>query len=70
MSQEWTTEQECAFIKHLGTYREGHDSASTRLALLETYVKAARERADWGKINAKRVIEFAETQLVEEQFKT
>jgi hypothetical protein len=70
MSQSWATEQELTFVKNLGTYREGHEIIPMRLKLLENYVKAARERYNWGNVNGERVIQFAEAELVEERLKT
>ena len=65
MSESWATEQEITFLKHLGTYREGHEITPIRLKLLENYVKAARGRLDWGSVNRVKVMEFAEAQLAE-----
>jgi len=70
MSQSWATEQELMFVKNLGTYREGHEIIPMRLKLLENYVRAARERFNWGNVNGERVIQFAEAELVEERLKT
>jgi hypothetical protein len=70
MSDLWATQQELAFLKNLGRYREGHEITAMRLKLLENYVKAARQRADWGNVNSEKVIAFAETQLAEEHLKT
>ncbi len=41
-----------------------------RLKLLENYVKAARERFNWGHVDSEKVIQFAEAALVEECLKT
>ena len=38
-----------------------------RLQLLEKYVKAARERSDWGPVNREAVMRFAEDMLAEER---
>ncbi|ETW93832.1 MAG: hypothetical protein ETSY1_37510 [Candidatus Entotheonella factor] len=70
MSELWATQQELTFLKHLGTYRQGHEMTSTRLQLLANYVKVARERVDWGHVNGEQVIRFAEAQLAEERLKT
>ena len=70
MLESWATQQELTFLKNLGTYREGHEIIPMRLKLLENYVKAARERVDWGNVDGEQVIEFAEEQLAEEHLKT
>jgi hypothetical protein len=67
MPESWTTEQELKFIKHLGTYGQGDAIPPMRLKLLENDIKASRERTDWGNVNSKKVIAFAEEQRVEEQ---
>ena len=69
MSESWATQQELTFLKNLGTYREGHEITPMRLKLLANYVKAARERVDWGNVNGAKVIQFAEDQLAEERLK-
>ena len=70
MAQSWTTEQELAFLKQLGTYREGHELRPIRLQLLEKYVMAARERSDWGPVNRETIMRFAEDMLAEERLKS
>ncbi|ETW93198.1 hypothetical protein [Candidatus Entotheonella palauensis] len=69
MSESWATQQELTFLKNLGTYREGHEMTPMRLQLLANYVKAARERVDWGRVNGEKVIEFAEAQFAKERLK-
>ena len=69
MSESWATQQEVAFLKNLGRYREGHEVIPMRRKLLENYVKAARKRANWGNVNSETVIAFAEAQLAEEDHK-
>ena len=69
MSQSWATEHELTFVNNLGTYRVGHEMSPMRLKLLENYVKAARERRDWGNMDGEKVIQFAEAALVEERLK-
>ncbi len=70
MSESWATDQELTFLKNLGTHREGHEVAPKRLKLLESYLKAARERVDWGTVSGEKVIQFAEAQVAEERLKT
>ena len=69
MPESWATQQELTFLKNLGTYREGHEITPMRLRLLANYVKAARERVDWGNMNGEKVIQFAEAQFAEERLK-
>jgi hypothetical protein len=69
MSESWATQHELTFLKHLGTYREGHEITPMRLKLLANYVKAARARVDWGSVNGEKVIQFAEAQYTEERLK-
>lgn len=69
MSASWATQQELTFVKHLGTYREGHEITPIRLKLLANYIKLARQRVDWGDVNGEQVIEFAEAQFAEESLK-
>lgn len=69
MSQSWATQQELTFLKRLGTYREGHEITPMRRKLLANYVKAARERVDWGDVNGEKVIQFAEDQYAQECLK-
>ena len=70
MSQSWATEQELSFLKNLGTYREGDERRPRRLQLLEKYVKAARERSDWGPVNRETVMRFTEEMLAEAHLQT
>ena len=70
MSESWATDQELSFLQNLGTYREGHEVTPMRLKLLESYLKAARERVDWGHVNGEQVMQFAEDQVAEERLKT
>ena len=49
--------------------RQSHEITPVRLRLLANYVKAARERVDWGNMNGEKVIQFAEAQFAEERLK-
>ena len=70
MADGWETEQELIFLKHLGTYREGHERTPMRLQLLANDIQTARARVDWGNVNGKQVIAFAEAQYAEEYLRS
>lgn len=64
---EYSTQMEIVFLRGLGTYREdkGVAERSSRVELLRKYIQAAAQRADWAKIDKKKVLAEANRMLAE-----
>ena len=55
--RNWKTEDEISFLNGLGAH--GYGGAEPYCVLLSRYVQAAELRVNWGKINKKKVIQYA-----------
>jgi len=53
----WGTKKEIDFLKGIGTH---NNPPKSRQRCLIGYLRASRQRYDWGAINKRQVIEFAE----------
>lgn len=62
---EYTTYNERMFIKSLGKNRTRVDvDPSPRKELLRKYLKAARDRVDWGNIDGTKIMSIVRQELV------
>jgi len=60
----WTTKKEKEIIKNLGNNCIDVRNRTSHRTLLERYIKAAKElRVNWGDLDKREIIEFAEIQL-------
>jgi len=64
MTQKWTTSEELAFVKGLGTFNE-KSGQRDRTFWLTAYLVAAEKRVHWGKIDGAEVCEAVRTELKE-----
>jgi hypothetical protein len=68
----WATLEELHFISNImmhttPTFQAEHEPLEGKCILLENYIKASKQRTDWGEVNAQQVILFAQKELAEKQ---
>lgn len=56
------TEHEIEFIRGLGSWAPELDKSITRVKLLRGYLRGARRRTDWGRIDKASVMRFAQNE--------
>ena len=64
---DWTTQSELKFVAGLGSFAKEMGDKPTREELLRRYLIAANNRANWGGMNRRAVLSFANESLRQQE---
>ena len=64
--RNWTTENEKEWLNNIGQHNKNRRNNLTVSHALQFYLEASKKRVNWGSMNKKEVIAYAENLLAKE----